>query len=58
MQGVKILGQKNFFAIKKGVIYQYEKTTSREALDKIPILKIKTIDINKADPKSFNFIYK
>jgi|LauGreDrversion4_2_1035121.scaffolds.fasta_scaffold72339_4 hypothetical protein len=37
MQGVKILGQKNYFAIKKGVIYQYEKATSREALDKIPI---------------------
>jgi len=58
MQGVKILGQKHYFAIKKGMIYQYEKETSREALDKIPIQKIKTIDVNKAEPKCFNFIYK
>ena len=37
LKNIKVLNQQKFFAIKKGILYMYEKANSREAFDKIPI---------------------
>ena len=41
----------HYFAIKKGILYEYRDINSREAIFKIPILKIYAVDKNYSNKK-------
>lgn len=48
---LKFLKNKPWFAIKKGVLYQYEKKSSRDCMDKFNIVNISAIAIIKTKSK-------
>ena len=56
MGQLKFLKNKPWFAIKKGVLYQYEKKTSRDCMDKFNISLISAIAMIVAKPKDENDI--
>ena len=55
----KLFSRQSFFAIKKGVLYQYENQKSRQASEMFQINKISAISVMKeAESKKFQMIYE
>ena len=55
----KLLTRNSYFAIKKGVLYQYENQKSRKAIEMLKINKITAISVMKGnESKKFQMIYE
>lgn len=53
-----VIKRGTFFAIKKGVLYEYKSETSRDCESKIVISKISAIDKNYQNEKEFQIMYR
>ena len=53
-----VMNLKQFFAIKKGILYEYKSITARECESKYNIAKISAIDKNYQNEKQFQIMYK
>ncbi len=56
--GTLNLKKKQFIAIKRGVLYQYEKQSSREASERLQIKKMTTCAIDRINENQFSILFK
>ena len=55
---IQIKQKKNYFAIKNGILYQYEYERARTSLKQITIRETKAIQRSEKNPQEFFIIHK